>query len=183
MYKRQGQYTYCRSPQGLNSSPAYFQRLLDYVLNGISRVYVYIDDVVISVKTHEENLAKLSEVEKEAKQSPGTRERAALLFALRHWKPYLIGKEFVLRTDHKPNVAIADSKTKVYDTLSDEIMQYQPFRLEYLRGDKMFADALSRPPHVNCISIEEVKQAQRNDGYLQTLRAGKTCPTIFFSAT
>ena len=24
-----GQYTYCRSPQGLNSSPAYFQRLLD----------------------------------------------------------------------------------------------------------------------------------------------------------
>ena len=45
--------------------------------------------------------------EKEAKQSPGTRERAALIFALRHWKPYLIGKEFVLRTDHKPNVAIA----------------------------------------------------------------------------
>ena len=115
--------------------------------------------------------------EKEAKQSPGTRERAALIFALRHWKPYLIGKEFVLRTDHKPNVAIADSKTKIYDTLSDEIMQYQPFRLEYLRGDKMFVDALSRPPHVNCISLEEVKQAQRSDGYLHTLRAGKTCPT------
>ena len=57
-----GQYTYCRSPQGLNSSPAYFQRLLDYVLNGISRVYIYIDDVVVSVSSHEENLAKLSEV-------------------------------------------------------------------------------------------------------------------------
>ena len=27
-----GQFTYNRSPQGLNSSPAYFQRLLDYVL-------------------------------------------------------------------------------------------------------------------------------------------------------
>ena len=57
-----GQYTYCRSLQGLNSSPAYFQRLLDYVLNGIARVYVYIDDVVISVKTHDENLQNLSEV-------------------------------------------------------------------------------------------------------------------------
>ena len=57
-----GQYTYCRSPQGLNSSPAYFQRLLDYVLNGTGRVYVYIDDVVISVKMHDENLQKLSEV-------------------------------------------------------------------------------------------------------------------------
>ena len=57
-----GQYTYCRSPQGLNSSPAYIQRLLDYVLNGIARVYVYIDDVVISVKIHYENLQKLSKV-------------------------------------------------------------------------------------------------------------------------
>ena len=57
-----GQYTYCRSPQGLNSSPAYFQRLLDFVLQNISRVYVYIDDVVISVSSHEENLEKLSQV-------------------------------------------------------------------------------------------------------------------------
>ena len=88
--------------------------------------------------------------EKEARQSPGMRERAALLFSLRHWRPYLIGREFVLRTDHKPNVAIADSKTKTYDTLSDEIMQFQPFRMEYLRGDQMFADALSRPPQPIC---------------------------------
>ena len=57
-----GQYTYCRSPQGLNSSPAYFQRLLDFVLGNLPRVYVYIDDVVISVASHEENLAKLSSV-------------------------------------------------------------------------------------------------------------------------
>ena len=56
------QYTYCRSPQGLNSSPAYFQRLLDFVLQNISRVYVYIDDVVISVSSHEDNLEKLSQV-------------------------------------------------------------------------------------------------------------------------
>ena len=37
-----GQYTYCRSPQGLNSSPAYFQCLLDFVLGNLPRVYVYI---------------------------------------------------------------------------------------------------------------------------------------------
>ena len=57
-----GQFTYNRSPQGLNSSPAYFQRMLDYVLKGIARCYVYIDDVVISVKPHEENLKTLSNV-------------------------------------------------------------------------------------------------------------------------
>ena len=57
-----GQFTYNRSPQGLNSSSAYFQSLLDYVLKGIARCYVYIDDVVISVKTHEENLKTLHNV-------------------------------------------------------------------------------------------------------------------------
>jgi len=260
-----GQFTYNRSPQGLNSSPAYFQRLLDFVLKGISRCYVYIDDIVISVNTHDENLNTLEKVfaqfrlhglkikpskchigtgnisylgyevtagkgiqpgraktiavenfpapktikeirafigltsffrraiqnyslisaplnklvrkdsgyksgllppealksfhklksnlisrpclaavdfkkrffvttdasethygsclsqqgddgierpvgfsskllnAKETKQQPGMRERAALLYALRHWHPYLIGKEFTLRTDHNPN--------------------------------------------------------------------------------
>ena len=57
-----GQFTYNRSPQGLNSSPAYFQRLLDYVLKGIARCYVYIDDVVISTRNHEENLKTLENV-------------------------------------------------------------------------------------------------------------------------
>ena len=57
-----GQFSYTRSPQGLNSSPAYFQRMLDHVLKNIARVYVYIDDVVISVHSHEENLTKLNEV-------------------------------------------------------------------------------------------------------------------------
>ena len=57
-----GQFLYCRSPQGMNSSPAYFQRLLDFVLQGIDRVYVYIDDVVVSVNSHEQNLHKLEEV-------------------------------------------------------------------------------------------------------------------------
>ena len=57
-----GQFSYCRSPQGMNSSPAYFQHLLDFVLQGISRVNVYIDDVVVSVKTNEENLEKLTHI-------------------------------------------------------------------------------------------------------------------------
>ena len=46
--------------------------------------------------------------EKESKQSPGMRERAALIFSLQHWRPYLVGREFLLRTDHKPNISITD---------------------------------------------------------------------------
>ena len=57
-----GQFTYNRSPQGLNSSPAYFQRLLDFVLKQIDRCYVYIDDVVISAHSHKESLKTLDKV-------------------------------------------------------------------------------------------------------------------------
>ena len=57
-----GQFTYNRSPQGLNSSPAYFQRLLDFVLKQIDRCYVYIDDVVISAHSHEQSLVTLEKV-------------------------------------------------------------------------------------------------------------------------
>ena len=57
-----GQCSYVRSPQGMNSNPAYFQRLLDYALTNINRTYVYIDDVVISVQTHEDNQATLCQV-------------------------------------------------------------------------------------------------------------------------
>ena len=57
-----GQFIYNLSPQGLNSSPAYFQRLLDFVLKGIKRCYVYIDDIVVSVNSHEENLETLTQV-------------------------------------------------------------------------------------------------------------------------
>ena len=46
----------------MNNSPAYFQRMLIFVLQGISRVYVYIDDVVVSVKSHVQNFEKLNHV-------------------------------------------------------------------------------------------------------------------------
>ena len=322
----------------MNSSPAYFQRLLDFVLQGIVRVYVYIDDVVISVNSHEQNLEKLEEVfkrfckhnlkikpskcqfgaakitylgydicnekgispgeaktaviknwpapksikeirgfigltsffrraikdfstisadlnklirknsgythgplppkaldsflklkqaliskpclapvdsnkrfyvtcdasathygsclsqigdngierpcgyaskllsKKEAKQQPGIRERASILFSFRHRHPYLVGKEFTCRTDHKPNLSLFQGKTKVYDSMSYEIMSYLPFKLEYLNGKEMFLDVLSRPlGFVNSIQAIPVdptdvphllNQAHDNAGHL-----------------
>ena len=57
-----GQFSYCRSPQGMNLSPAYIQRLLGFVLQGMEMVYNYINDIVVSVNNHEQNLQKLEEV-------------------------------------------------------------------------------------------------------------------------
>ena len=39
---------------------------------------------------------------------------------------------------------------KSYDTLTDEILQFMPFKMEFLNGNKMFVDALSRPPSFSC---------------------------------
>ena len=104
--------------------------------------------------------------EKESKQKPGIRERAALLHALRHWQPYLIGKEFTLRTDHNPNLALAKGKMKSYDTLTDEILQFMPFQMEFLNGNKMFVDALSRMPSppisINAIARNPLAQFAQN---------------------
>ena len=71
-----------------------------------------------------------------------------------YWQPYLIGKEFTLRTDHNPNLALAKGKMKSYDTLTDEILQLMPFKMEFLHGNKMFVDALSRPPSLTCNAID-----------------------------
>ena len=82
------------------------------------------------------------------------RERVALLHALRHWQPYLIGKEFTLRTHHIPNLALAKGKMKSYDTLTDEILQFMPFKMEFLNGNKMFVGALFRPHSLTCNAVD-----------------------------
>ena len=124
--------------------------------------------------------------DKEAKQAPGIRQRNALLFAMRHFHPYLVGKEFTVRTDYKPNLAIQNGKTKVYDSVSDEIMRYMPFKLEYLNGAKMFADILSRPPGNDAILTTLTKTTRSQPTLLHcyyrlTIKRAISLPTIHYT--
>jgi hypothetical protein len=57
-----GHFEYNRSAQGLCNSSAAFQRLLDYVTQGLKGVYVYIDDVIVTSNTHDEHLRSMQEV-------------------------------------------------------------------------------------------------------------------------
>ena len=57
-----GHFEYNRSAQGLCNSPSAFQRLLDYITKGIPGVYVYIDDLVLVSKTHQEHVRQLQQV-------------------------------------------------------------------------------------------------------------------------
>ena len=57
-----GQFEWITSPMGLLGCPASFQRLMEKVLDGITNIIVYIDDVIIHTATHEHHLQVLDQV-------------------------------------------------------------------------------------------------------------------------
>jgi hypothetical protein len=57
-----GQFEWKVVSMGLASAPSAFQRLVELVVKGISNVVVYIDDLIIHSKTHEEHLQILDAV-------------------------------------------------------------------------------------------------------------------------
>ena len=49
-------------PFGVSSAPSIFQRIMDSVLQGIPKVIVYIDDILITGSTDKEHLETLEKV-------------------------------------------------------------------------------------------------------------------------
>ena len=83
------------------------------------------------------------------------KEKLGVRWALRHFKPYLIGKSFIIRTDHKPLLFLKKGRIQELDSVSSDILEYLPFEVEYMPGDKIPADYFSRP--VNAISRDKTK--------------------------
>ena len=79
----------------------------------------------------------------EQKYAPFRLEYLALLWACKHFKPYLVGKRFQVRTDHKPLLSFNKEKGSVYDRYLLELSEFD-FEMKYLPGNKMPADFLSR---------------------------------------
>lgn len=57
-----GMFTYNRLPFGVSSAPAIFQRTMEGVLQGIPKVAVYLDDILVTEATREMHLRTLDEV-------------------------------------------------------------------------------------------------------------------------
>ena len=55
-------FSYQRLPFGVSSAPGIFQRIMESLLQGIPRVLVYLDDILITGVLQEEHLANLNEV-------------------------------------------------------------------------------------------------------------------------
>ena len=57
-----GKYKFLMVPFGLAQAPAYFQLLMNQVLEGLSFAMKYLDDIIIFSKSEEEHLLHLEEV-------------------------------------------------------------------------------------------------------------------------
>lgn len=57
-----GLYQYNRLPFGISSAPAIFQRTMETILQGLPKVFVYIDDILVTGQTEAEHLENLDEV-------------------------------------------------------------------------------------------------------------------------
>ena len=115
----------------------------------------------------------LSETEK--KYASFRLEYLALLWGCKHFKPYLLGKRFQVRTDHKPLLSFNKEKGSVYDRYLLELSEFD-FEMVYLPGEKMPADVLSRQMEeissfknqIN-MSLSQIKQLQTQDKFLKAL--------------
>ena len=63
-----GLYRYTRLPFGIASAPAVFQRTMDTILQGVSNVLCYLDDILITGLSEAEHLQNLEEVLKRLQQ-------------------------------------------------------------------------------------------------------------------
>ena len=64
-----GLYQYTRVPYGVGSAPAMFQRAMDIIMQGITGVICYIDDILVTGETDEQHLERLEQVLKRLKEN------------------------------------------------------------------------------------------------------------------
>ena len=57
-----GRFRYTHLPYGISSAPGIFQKAMESLLQGISHVTVYIDDILITGETESDHLKSLEEV-------------------------------------------------------------------------------------------------------------------------
>lgn len=92
-------------------------------------------------------------------------ELLAIFYAIMHFKPYLYGTNFLVKTDHKPLGYLFSLKNPSQRLLRIrlELEEYK-FDIEYIKGSQnVVADALSR------ISFDEIKDCNQNTAQVRVM--------------
>ena len=83
----------------------------------------------------------------------------AVLKGVEHYKYYLIGKEFLLRTDHRSIEYLWSTQNTNSRLLRWALkLQEYKFKPEYIKGESNIADGLSRPIMKKEININTIKK-------------------------
>jgi putative transposase len=106
-------------------------------------------------------------------------ELAAAAWAIDHFSVYLLGKHFVLFTDHKPLETLSKTHKKTLNRLQEQMLEYD-FSIRYKKGlENTAADALSRNA-VEVLALDkfldtmkdesgDVVKAQRSDPFIRDM--------------
>jgi hypothetical protein len=82
------------------------------------------------------------------------KELLAAVSAIEHFRPYLAGNKFVLRTDHQALLSLFKTRnTKARLMRWSLLLQEYDFMIEYLKGQENFSDVLSRAFQCNEVTI------------------------------
>jgi len=95
----------------------------------------------------------------EKNYNPYLAEMNAAAWAIEHFDIYLLGRKFVLYTDHKPLETLNSVHQKTLNRLQEKMSLYD-FELRYKKGSEMPADVLSRMPVTNICHVQSVPNNQ-----------------------
>lgn len=140
---RYGHFEWLVMPMGLSNNPATFQKTMNRIFGHLYDVsaVVYLDDILIYSETVEDYIVKLREIFSLCRQHP-------LVAISEAHRPYLLGKEVIVKTDHKPLVWLQNQPARQVRWVIK--LQELNFKKEYLPGKlNCVAEYLSRQPAVS----------------------------------
>ena len=101
-------------------------------------------------------------------------EAYGLEWACKTFRCYLIGgKTTTIRVDCKALIGLNKSQGQALERIQGDLQEYLPYEIEYLKGDKMPADGLSRVQveaiETETLKIEQLWHLQKEDKRLKSL--------------